>query len=170
MASESPGRNANEAIGGLENLGSEGVDFLTRVKAEFGAASEMTNSELISKLERLVEEALPHSQDCLKERPHVFWTRLISANFVSFARFGFGVRSRYVRSAGDTWVHLRLCLTCGLVGCCDDSKNKHARKHFPSTQHSLIRSIEPGEAWIWCYKIRCNQHRPSQCRCSEDSH
>ena len=54
--------------------------------------------------------------------------------------------------AGDTWVHLRLCLTCGLVGCCDDSKNKHARKHFRSTQHPLIPSIEPGEAWVWCYQ------------------
>jgi uncharacterized UBP type Zn finger protein len=55
------------------------------------------------------------------------------------------------RKAGDTWLHLRLCLTCGHVGCCDSSKNKHATKHFHSTQHPLIRSIEPGESWIWCY-------------------
>jgi uncharacterized UBP type Zn finger protein len=52
---------------------------------------------------------------------------------------------------GDTWVHLRLCLTCGHVGCCDSSRNRHATKHFNSTQHPLIRSIEPGEAWMWCY-------------------
>src|SRR5438445_332058 len=52
---------------------------------------------------------------------------------------------------GDSWVHLRLCLECGHVGCCDSSKNKHATKHFHRTKHPLIRSIEPGEAWIWCY-------------------
>jgi len=52
---------------------------------------------------------------------------------------------------GDTWVHLRLCLECGNVGCCDSSKNKHATKHFRATQHPLIRSQERGESWIWCY-------------------
>ena len=52
---------------------------------------------------------------------------------------------------GDTWVHLRLCLTCGSVGCCDSSKNKHATKHFHGTGHPLVRSIEPGENWMWCY-------------------
>ena len=52
---------------------------------------------------------------------------------------------------GDTWVHLRLCLICGHVGCCDSSKNKHATKHFHTAGHPLIRSIEPGERWIWCY-------------------
>ncbi len=52
---------------------------------------------------------------------------------------------------GDTWVQLRLCVICGHVGCCDSSKNKHATKHFHATKHPLIRSIEPGEAWLWCY-------------------
>jgi uncharacterized UBP type Zn finger protein len=52
---------------------------------------------------------------------------------------------------GDTWVHLRLCLECGHVGCCDSSKNKHATKHFHSTRHPLVRSIEPRENWVWCY-------------------
>ncbi len=52
---------------------------------------------------------------------------------------------------GDSWVHLRMCLECGHVGCCDSSKNKHATKHFHSSQHPLIRSIEPGERWVWCY-------------------
>ena len=52
---------------------------------------------------------------------------------------------------GDTWVHLRLCLECGYVGCCDSSKNKHATRHFHGTSHPLMRSIEPGERWMWCY-------------------
>jgi uncharacterized UBP type Zn finger protein len=52
---------------------------------------------------------------------------------------------------GDTWVHLRLCLSCGHVGCCDSSKNKHATKHFKTTQHPIVQSAEPGERWQWCY-------------------
>ena len=52
---------------------------------------------------------------------------------------------------GDTWVHLRLCLSCGHVGCCDSSKNKHATKHFHATQHPVVQSMEPGENWRWCY-------------------
>jgi uncharacterized UBP type Zn finger protein len=51
---------------------------------------------------------------------------------------------------GDTWVHLRMCMVCGNVGCCDSSKNKHATKHFHHSSHPLIRSIEPGEDWIGC--------------------
>ena len=52
---------------------------------------------------------------------------------------------------GDTWVHLRQCLTCGRTGCCDQSRNKHATAHFRETGHPMIRSIEPGEDWLWCY-------------------
>ena len=52
---------------------------------------------------------------------------------------------------GDSWVHLRLCLTCGHVGCCDDSKNKHATRHFHAINHPIIQSFEPGEDWGWCY-------------------
>jgi uncharacterized UBP type Zn finger protein len=52
---------------------------------------------------------------------------------------------------GSTWVHLRMCLTCGHVGCCDSSPNRHATRHFRGSAHPLGRSIEPGEAWIWCY-------------------
>ncbi len=51
---------------------------------------------------------------------------------------------------GDSWVHLRLCVHCGHVGCCDSSKNKHATRHFRSTGHAVIQSLEPGEDWIWC--------------------
>ncbi|PJJ55009.1 UBP-type zinc finger domain-containing protein [Hymenobacter chitinivorans] len=53
---------------------------------------------------------------------------------------------------GDTWVHLRVCQSCGHVGCCDQSKNKHATKHFQATQHPVIISAEPGEQWAWCYQ------------------
>jgi uncharacterized UBP type Zn finger protein len=53
--------------------------------------------------------------------------------------------------SGDRWVHLRMCLECGHVGCCDSSKNKHATKHFHATKHPVMRSIEPREAWVWCY-------------------
>jgi uncharacterized UBP type Zn finger protein len=52
---------------------------------------------------------------------------------------------------GESWVHLRMCLSCGHVGCCDSSKNKHATKHFRATKHPIIRSLEPGEDWSWCY-------------------
>ena len=52
---------------------------------------------------------------------------------------------------GDTWVHLRMCTDCGNVGCCDSSKNRHATKHANREHHPLIRSIEPGESWVWCY-------------------
>ena len=52
---------------------------------------------------------------------------------------------------GDSWVHLRLCMTYGHVGCCDSSKNKHATKHFHAVKHPIIKSIEPGEDWGWCY-------------------
>lgn len=52
---------------------------------------------------------------------------------------------------GDTWVHLRLCMTCGQVGCCDSSKNRHATKHARATEHPIVGSIEPGEAWRYCY-------------------
>lgn len=52
---------------------------------------------------------------------------------------------------GDTWVNLRICLICGNVGCCDNSKNTHATKHFRTTGHPVLQSYEPGEAWRYCY-------------------
>lgn len=52
---------------------------------------------------------------------------------------------------GDRWVHLRLCLSCGHVGCCDSSPNRHATKHHGSTGHPIVRSFEPGEDWMYCY-------------------
>ncbi len=52
---------------------------------------------------------------------------------------------------GATWVHLRLCLECGHVGCCDSSVHKHSTKHFHQTKHPIIQSFEPGEDWRWCF-------------------
>jgi uncharacterized UBP type Zn finger protein len=52
---------------------------------------------------------------------------------------------------GGAWVHLRICLECAHVGCCDDSPNRHATAHHHGTGHPLIRSLEPGEEWSWCY-------------------
>jgi uncharacterized UBP type Zn finger protein len=52
---------------------------------------------------------------------------------------------------GSTWVHLRMCETCGHIGCCDNSPNRHATAHYHATQHPIIRSAEPGEEWSWCY-------------------
>jgi hypothetical protein len=49
------------------------------------------------------------------------------------------------------WVHLRLCLTCGHVGCCDSSPLKHARAHAAHDRHPIVQSLEPGEDWRWCY-------------------
>ena len=52
---------------------------------------------------------------------------------------------------GGRWVHLRRCTQCGKVGCCDNSPNRHATAHFHETGHPIVRSIEPGEEWLWCY-------------------
>jgi len=52
---------------------------------------------------------------------------------------------------GSSWVHLRLCLTCGHVGCCDSSPNQHATRHFEDVGHPVMRSFEPGEDWRWCF-------------------
>jgi len=54
--------------------------------------------------------------------------------------------------SGDDWVQLRMCLSCGQVGCCDDSVNKHATAHYTETKHPLIRSLEPREDWWYCYR------------------
>ncbi len=53
--------------------------------------------------------------------------------------------------AGDKWLRLRICLGCGHVGCCDDSPNRHATAHAGAAGHPIIRSLEPGEEWAWCY-------------------
>jgi uncharacterized UBP type Zn finger protein len=53
--------------------------------------------------------------------------------------------------SGDPWLHLRICLECGHVGCCDDSPNRHATAHFHERGHPIMRSLEPGEIWSWCF-------------------
>lgn len=68
-------------------------------------------------------------------------------------------------AAGDSWVHLRLCLICGEVGCCDNSKNRHARAHFHAADHPIIASYEPGEVWRYCYACGAmidDAHRPAR--------
>lgn len=52
---------------------------------------------------------------------------------------------------GGRWVHLRLCMSCGHVGCCDSSPNRHATAHFHQAGHAVVQSFEPGERWAWCY-------------------
>ncbi len=52
---------------------------------------------------------------------------------------------------GSRWVHLRMCLSCGKVGCCDSSPNRHASKHARTPGHAIAQSIEPGESWRWCF-------------------
>jgi hypothetical protein len=54
-------------------------------------------------------------------------------------------------ATGSTWVHLRICLQCGHVGCCDSSPRRHARAHARDRRHPIIRSLEPGESWSWCF-------------------
>ncbi|MEY9858286.1 putative UBP type Zn finger protein [Catenulispora sp. GAS73] len=58
---------------------------------------------------------------------------------------------RECRATGGRWLSLRECLVCGHVGCCDNSQSRHATAHWRATGHPLIRSLEPGEVWAWCY-------------------
>ncbi len=55
-------------------------------------------------------------------------------------------------ASGGQWVHLRMCLVCGHVGCCDSSPNRHATEHYHDTSHPVMRSLEPGETWGYCYE------------------
>jgi uncharacterized UBP type Zn finger protein len=65
---------------------------------------------------------------------------------------------------GTSWVHLRMCQSCGHIGCCDNSIGKHATAHYKATRHPIIRSAEPGEDWSWCYPdevmMRLGAERP----------
>jgi uncharacterized UBP type Zn finger protein len=63
---------------------------------------------------------------------------------------------------GAQWVHLRLCLTCGHVGCCDSSPGRHATKHFHHMGHPVIASFQPGERWAWCYVDKLEMEVPPQ--------
>jgi uncharacterized UBP type Zn finger protein len=53
---------------------------------------------------------------------------------------------------GGRWVHLRMCQSCGYIGCCDNSPGRHATAHYNASRHPIIRSVEPGEDWSWCYE------------------
>lgn len=61
---------------------------------------------------------------------------------------------------GSTWVHLRMCLTCGQVRCCDSSVHQHPRRHFEAIQHTVIQSVEPGEKWAFCYADEAFMREP----------
>ena len=61
---------------------------------------------------------------------------------------------------GGKWLHLRICLECGHVGCCDDSPHRHATAHANATGHPIIRSLEPGEEWAWCFIDRIGMLTP----------
>jgi hypothetical protein len=63
---------------------------------------------------------------------------------------------------GATWVHLRLCRSCGHVGCCDDSQNRHATKHFRATGHPIIEGYDPPEGWGYCYIDKSMVELPDQ--------
>jgi uncharacterized UBP type Zn finger protein len=63
-------------------------------------------------------------------------------------------------ATGGVWMHLRICLECGKVGCCDDSPNRHASAHALSSEHPIIRSIEPGEDWSWCFPDQLGMRIP----------
>jgi len=62
---------------------------------------------------------------------------------------------------GGTWVHLRMCLACGHVGCCDQSPNRHATAHFNESAHPAVQTVEPGEDWRWCYSDQVYGEGPS---------
>jgi uncharacterized UBP type Zn finger protein len=64
--------------------------------------------------------------------------------------------------AGTRWVHLRLCLSCGHVGCCDSSLGRHATGHYHQTEHPVMASFEPGERWAWCYVDEAEVDLPPQ--------
>jgi Zn-finger in ubiquitin-hydrolases and other protein len=63
-------------------------------------------------------------------------------------------------ATGQPWLHLRICLGCGHVGCCDDSPHRHATDHAIASGHPIIRSLEPGEEWAWCYIDRVGMLTP----------
>jgi hypothetical protein len=64
--------------------------------------------------------------------------------------------------SGSPWVHLRICRSCGHVGCCDDSPNRHATRHFQATQHPIIEGYDPPEGWGWCYVDKTMVELPDQ--------
>jgi hypothetical protein len=96
----------------------------------------------VAELETRVIELTPAQRES-RECPHA---RDVRAEVTSSA-----TGCDECRLTGDDWVHLRICMTCGGVRCCDSSRNQHATKHFHASGHPIIRSYEPGEAWAWCY-------------------
>jgi monovalent cation/hydrogen antiporter len=112
---------------------------LERIDDEEAMLSGLADSVVTGERATLVPEA---AETCvhLKQAKHEVPPRTV------------GVCESCVQIGEREWVHLRMCLTCGLVGCCDSSPRRHAEGHFHSSGHPVIRSVELGEAWRWCYQ------------------
>jgi uncharacterized UBP type Zn finger protein len=102
-----------------------------------------------SLLERIDDAVVDTNADSTPVRRAAECDHLLGAPRVAVARTP-GQCEDCLRE-GTKWVHLRMCLTCGQVGCCDSSVGNHATKHFHATGHPVMRSVEPGESWRWCY-------------------
>ncbi|HSY16659.1 MAG TPA: Na+/H+ antiporter [Jatrophihabitantaceae bacterium] len=109
----------------------------------------LTSIDMEESLLERIADATPGSADLVVSNKLGDCVHLRQAPQVAVARTP-GVCPECVRT-GTAWVHLRMCLTCGNVGCCDSSIGRHAEAHFTATAHPVMRSIEPGEAWRWCY-------------------
>lgn len=80
--------------------------------------------------------------------------KVISCEHLESIEVNFSINEKVCKKcieSGDQWVHLRMCLDCGNISCCDSSKNKHATKHFEESRHATMVSAEEGERWAWCY-------------------
>jgi uncharacterized UBP type Zn finger protein len=97
--------------------------------------------QIANQLKQLIDEGEIDSKDC---------SHLTQVQDVTPSAMG----CEDCLKIGDKWVHLRICLTCGHVGCCDNSKNRHATRHYKELHHPMISSFEPGEQWVWCYQDR----------------
>ena len=140
-----------------QEIGEIGDDFLfepgDRVTAR-GAAESFTRiaPRLLSPSPfRLAPSSTPERVVALTEEQR---TRCAHAGSVRAEVITAAAGCEECLRTGDTWVHLRICMSCGGVRCCDSSKNRHATRHFESTDHPVIRSYQPGETWAWCYPDR----------------
>jgi CPA2 family monovalent cation:H+ antiporter-2 len=113
------------------------VALTSRVHAELGLPSAHPDGQGLD-TSRVFRLAVPDGDDC-EHSPLIRPVLPQSAGCAECLRLG------------TTWVHLRICLTCGHVGCCDTSPKRHARAHFTETGHAVVQSAEPGEDWGWCY-------------------
>jgi CPA1 family monovalent cation:H+ antiporter len=125
----------------LRGEGSVPDDILARVLADIDVEeSILERSDVADSDEREVELTSPAPHSC----EHLDGLRTVPAPETPDG-------CAECLAQGSTWVHLRLCMTCGHVGCCDSSEYRHSTAHFKDTEHPVIRSFQPGEAWRWCF-------------------